>query len=278
MYHYKEKYSISAMCPFLGISRAAYYAWQKQLERADPKQTRKEMIREAYESSKHTYGYRRVTAWIAKKKGVCINHKATLRLMRLMGLQSEIRRRKMRKQRAGENYSLRYPNLLQRNFKALSTNQKWGTDVTFIRTTQGMLHLSIIKDMFDGFIVSYDMSITNSLVLVLNTLTKALQKETIPEGLVLHSDQGHQYCSKAYANVLQQHKMIASMSRKGDCLDNAPTENFFSHLKTELIYRIGLLPFSEMKQIIDEYIYFYNYERIQLKTKQTPFELRCLSI
>lgn len=266
------------MCQFFGISRAAYYAWQKHFERADPNQFRKALIQEAYEASRHTYGYRRVTAWIAKKKGICINHKATLRLMRQMGMQSEIRRRKRRQQGAGENYSLRYPNLLQRNFTALSANQKWGTDVTFIRTTQGMLHLSIIKDMFDGFIVSYEMSITNSLVLVLNTLSKALQKETIPEGLVLHSDQGHQYCSKAYANLLQQHKITTSMSRKGDCLDNAPTENFFSHLKTELIYRIGLLPFSEMKQIIEEYIYFYNYERIQLKTKQTPFEQRCLSI
>lgn len=266
------------MCQFFRISRAAYYAWQKQLDQPDPNQFRKELIQEAYQASKHTYGYRRVTAWIAKKKGVCINHKATLRLMRLMGMQSEIRRRKRRQQGAGENYSLRYPNLLGRNFEAVRANQKWGTDVTFIRTAQGMLHLSVIKDMFDGFIISYDMSITNSLGLVLNTLTKALQKETIPEGLVLHSDQGHQYCSKAYANVLQQHKIMASMSRKGDCLDNAPTENFFSHLKTELIYRVGLLPLSEMKQIIEEYIYFYNYERIQLKTRQTPFELRCLSI
>jgi len=278
MYHYKEKYNISVMCQFFGISRAAYYAWQKHLDQPDSNQARKEMIREAYESSKHTYGYRRVTAWIAKKKGICINPKATLRLMRLMGIQSEVRRRKRRQRAAGENYSLRYSNLLQRNFEAKRANQKWGTDVTFIRTAQGMLHLSIIKDMFDGFIVSYDMSITNSLVLVLNTLKKALQQETIPDGLVLHSDQGHQYCSKPYATLLQQHKIMASMSRKGDCLDNAPTENFFSHLKTELIYRIGLLPFSEMKQIIDEYIYFYNYERIQLKTKQTPFERRCLSI
>jgi transposase InsO family protein len=278
MYHYKEKYSISAMSQFFGISRAAYYAWQKHLEQPDPNQAKKEMIREAYESSKHTYGYRRVTVWIAKQKGICINHKATLRLMRVMGMQSEIRRRKRRQQGAGENYSLRYPNLLARNFEAKRANQKWGTDVTFIRTVQGMLHLSIIKDLFDGFIVSYEMSLTNSLELVLKTLKKALQKETIPDGLVLHSDQGHQYCSKPYATLLQQHKITASMSRKGDCLDNAPTENFFSHLKTEVIYRMAVGPVSEMKQIIEEYIYFYNYERIQLKTKQTPFEKRCLSI
>jgi putative transposase len=266
------------MCKFFEVSRAAYYAWQKHLHQPDPKAERKALIQEAYEMSHHTYGYRRVTDWIRKHKGICINHKATLRLMRSLGLQSEIRRRKKRRQQgAGANHRLRYPNVLQRDFRAVHANQKWGTDITFIHTMQGMLYLSVIKDMFDGFIVSYEMSTRNSLNLVIRTLNQALKKETPIDGLILHSDQGYQYCSQSYATLLQRHNLIASMSRKGDCLDNAPTENFFSHLKTEILYRVGLLSLSETKQVIDEYIYFYNYERIQLKTKQTPYELRCLS-
>lgn len=265
------------MCNFFGVSRAAYYAWRNRLDQPDPGQERKELIREAYEASHHTYGYRRITSWVAKQKGVCINHKATLRLMRLMGLQSEIRRRKRRQQGAGKNYSRRYPNVLQRDFEAIRANQKWGTDVTFVHTAQGTLYLSVIKDMFDGFIVGYEMSSRNSVILVTRTLSNALQKENVHAGLILHSDQGHQYCSQPYYALLQKYNITASMSRKGNCLDNAPTENFFGHLKTESIYRVPPLSIHEARQMIAEYIYFYNYERIQLKTRQTPYELRCLS-
>ncbi len=264
------------MCQFFGVSRAAYYAWQKRLREPDAQQERKALIQEAYEASHHTYGYRRITSWLAKKKGIRINHKAVLRLMRLMGIHSVIRRKKYHQQGAGQNYSRRYPNVLQRNFVAGHPNQKWGTDVTFVQTTQGTLYLSVIKDMFDGFIVDYEMSSTNSLALVTRTLTKALEKETILAGLILHSDQGHQYCSQPYYALLQQYKITPSMSRKGNCLDNASTENFFSHLKTELIYRTDRFSFQDTKHRVDEYIYFYNYERIQLRTKQTPYELRCL--
>ena len=184
------------MCQFFGISRAAYYVWRKHLDQPDAQQARKALIQEAYEASHQTYGYRRITIWVAKKKGVQINHKETLRLMRLMGIRSVIRRKKYHQQGAGQNYSRRYPNLLQRNFAAMCPNQKWGTDVTFIPTTQGTLYLSVIKDMFDGFIVGYEMSSTNSVAMVLRTLTQALQKEKIHAGLILHSDQGHQYCSQ----------------------------------------------------------------------------------
>lgn len=266
------------MCEFFAVSRAAYYAWVKRLDQPDPRQERKRWIQEAYEASHHTYGYRRITAWIVKEKGVFINPKATLRLMRLLGMQSVIRRRKPRQQGAGKNHSHRYPNLLQQDFKATRPNQKWGTDVTFIPTTQGMLYLSVIKDMYDGFIVGYEMNTRNSVMLVIRTLRKALQKERVTDGLLLHSDQGHQYCSQPYYALLQQYKITPSMSRKGNCLDNAATENFFSHLKTEAVYRTGVLPLHEMKLVVADYIHFYNYERIQLKTKQTPFETRCLSL
>jgi len=269
---------VKAMCRFFGVSRAAYYAWVKRLDQPDTRQERKAYIQEAYEASHHTYGYRRITSWIAQKKGISINHKATLRLMRLMNMQSVIRRKKRRQQGAGENHVHRYPNILKRDFVAVRPNQKWGTDVTFIRTPQGFLYLSVVKDMFDGFIVGYEISSSNSVELVIRTLVQALQKEMVTAGLVLHSDQGYQYCSQPYHALLQQYKITPSMSRKGNCLDNAPTENFFSHLKTEAIYTTHLLSFQDAKQKVAEYIYFYNYQRIQLKTRQTPFEVRCLSI
>ena len=265
------------MCSFFGVSRAAYYAWVKRLDQPDPRQERKAFIQEGYEVSHHTYGYRRITSWIAKKKGVVINHKATLRLMHLMGIQSVVRRKKRHQQGTGKDRAYRYPNILHRDFVAVQPNQKWGTDITFIQTPQGFLYLSVIKDMFDGFIVSYEMSSRNSVGLVIRTLTQALQKEMVAAGLIIQSDQGHQYCSQPYYALLQQYKITPSMSRKGNCLDNAPTENFFSHLKTEAIYTTQLLSFQDARQKIAEYIYFYNYQRIQLKTRQTPFETRCLS-
>ena len=145
------------MCSFFGVSRAAYYAWVKRLDQPDTRRERKTFIQEAYEASHHTYGYRRITSWIAKKKGVVINHKATLRLMNLIGIQSVVRRKKRHQRSAGKNHVYRYPNILKRDFVAVHLNQKWGTDITFIQTPQGFLYLSVIKDMFDGFIVSYEM-------------------------------------------------------------------------------------------------------------------------
>jgi transposase InsO family protein len=265
------------MCIFFHISRAAYYAWVRQIEGSDPDTERKELVQQAYQASHRTYGYRRITWWIAQKCGVTINHKAVLRLMNHMGIRSVARRRKIIQKMSEFGSYHRYPNLLNRNFTATRPNQKWVTDVTYILTREGWAYLSTIKDLFDNFIVAHAFGKENSLILVQQTLRQALQKEKVTDGLILHSDQGHQYSSQPYSVLTQEYNITPSMSRRGNCWDNAPMENFFGHLKEEAIRQYGILPFHETKQIIDDYICFYNYERIQLKTRQTPFQIRCLS-
>jgi putative transposase len=268
---------VKAMCAMFGVSRAAYYAWLKRIDQPDPDADRMALVREAYEVSHQTYGYRRIQMWIAQKRGVIINHKAVLRLMNKLGIRSIARRRKAYKKLAECLGHHRYPNVLDRDFKADRPNQKWVTDVTYIHTRQGWAYLSTIKDLYDGFIVAHHLQRNNSIELVIKTIQQAQKKEKVTDGLILHSDQGHQYSSDPYHVLTNQYNITPSMSRRGNCWDNAPMENFFGHLKEEAIRRVKNPSFQQAKQIIDDYIYFYNYERIQLRTKQTPYQVRCLS-
>lgn len=265
------------MCTFFGISRAAYYTWVKRLDQADPDAERMELVQAAYERSHRTYGYRRIAFWLHKHKGICMNHKAVLRLMNKLNIRSVARRRKIFRHVDSIPGIHHYENLLNREFSASQPNQKWVTDVTYITTQQGWAYLSTIQDLFDGFIVSHQLGRENSLILVLNTLQQAKQREPVSHNLLLHSDHGHQYTSHGYAALTKHYAITPSMSRLGNCWDNARMENFFSHLKEEALRPFPVPNFEEARVIIDEYIHFYNYERIQLKTRQTPFETRCLS-
>jgi putative transposase len=274
------------MCEFFGVSRAAYYAWVKHLDQPDPDHERLEQVQEAYEKSHRTYGYRRIALWLQRQKGVRINHKTVLRLtlapgasagVNKLNIRSVARKRKgFRKVDKAEIYHY-YDNLLNREFAASQPNQKWVTDVTYIATRVGWAYLSTIQDLFDGFIVSHQLARVNSLELVLDTLKQAKQNEQLPQSLILHSDRGYQYTSHTYAALIREYAITPSMSRPGNCWDNAPMENFFSHLKEEALRKYPIPSFEEAKHLIDDYIHFYNYERIQLKTKQTPYETRCLS-
>jgi transposase InsO family protein len=266
------------MCEYFAVSRAAYYEWVKKLEEPDPDQERLEQVQAVYQTSHRTYGYRRITLDLQQKQGLCINHKTVLRLMRKLNIRSVARKPKLHKKLEESSTYHKYPNLLNRDFAATRPNQKWVTDVTYIRTQQGWAYLSTIKDLYDGFIVGHAFSQSNSIALVTATLRQAQRTEKVTAGLILHSDQGHQYTSQAYRDVLtHEYNITPSMSRRGNCWDNAPMENFFGHLKEEYLRQFQKPTFQEAQLLIDEYIHFYNYERIQLKTKQTPYQLRCLS-
>ena len=197
--------------------------------------------------------------------------------MHRLNIRSRARRRKMdwKSEYAGVYH--RYSNLLNRQFAASRPNPKWVTDVTSIATQQGWAYLSTIKDRYDGFIVAHRLERQNSIGLVTRTLHQARQNEKVTAELILHSDQGHQYTSHAYAVLARQYNITPSMSRRGNCWDNAPMESFFSQLKEEYLHYLAHPNFEEARQAIAEYVDFYNYERIQLKTKQTPYQLRCLS-
>ena len=191
--------------------------------------------------------------------------------MQKYNLLSVVRRKKYRNY--GE-YLHRYPNLLNRDFHTERPNQKWVTDISYIHTKQGVLYLSIIRDLFDNSIVAYKTGTEQNVNLVLNTIKSAMKKEKVTAELQLHSDQGFQYTSNAYYSLTKDYGITPSMSRRGNPYDNALAENFFSILKTECIYRIKLQTFDEARILIDRYIYFYNHQRIQLKTKLTPLEKR----
>jgi transposase InsO family protein len=223
------------------------------------------------QASRGTYGYRRVQIWL-QRKGVQVNHKAVLRIMNKYGLLSQIRRRRKYRQ-MGEQLH-RYPNILHRNFSSNRPNEKWVTDISYIPTLQGTLYLSDIRDLFDNSIVAYEMGTEQSIHLVLRTIQQAREKEAVTAEVQLHSDQGFQYTSQAYFTLTQKYDITPSMSRRGNCYDNAPAENFFSILKAECTHRQKLKSLEQARLLIHDYIHFYNHERIQFKTKLTPLEKR----
>lgn len=260
------------MCKFFKVSRSGYYDFVKRKDQPQHDQYFAEMISECQQRCGKTYGYRRVHIWLMREKSLYFNPKTVLRLMNKYGLLSEIRRRKKYKYMGQEVH--KYENLLNRNFLADRPNVKWVTDISYIHTAQGVLYLSMIRDLFDNSIVAYKTGTEQTVNLVLNTIKAAFGKEAVAAELQLHSDQGFQYTSQAYFALTQEYGISPSMSRRGNCYDNAMAENFFSILKTECIYRHKLKSFEEARQLIGEYIDFYNHERIQTKTSLTPLEKR----
>ena len=270
IYRRKDKYSISEMCRFLSVSRSGYYDFVRRMDIPSKDLPLAEKIRECQEKCGKTYGYRRVHIWL-ERNGIYHNPKTILRVMQKYSLLSVVRRKKYHN--CG-NVLHKYPNLLNRDFKADRPNQKWVTDISYIKTTQGTLYLSVIRDLYDNSIVAYKTGTSQNINLVLSTIIAAKKKEKVTAELQLHSDQGFQYTSHSYFKLTQSYGIIQSMSRRGNPYDNALAENFFSILKTECIYRTKLKTYEEAKSLIDEYIYFYNHERLQLKTKLTPLEKR----
>ena len=259
------------MCRFFEVSRSGYYDYVKRMDIPAWDLPLAEKIRACQEHSHSTYGYRRVHIWL-ERQGIHKNPKTVLRVMQKYNLLSVIRRKKYRNY--GE-YLHRYPNLLNRDFHADRPNQKWVTDISYIKTGQGTLYLSVIRDLYDNSIVAYKTGTEQNVNLVLSTIRAAKRKEKVTAELQLHSDQGFQYTSQAYFKLTQSYHIAPSMSSRGNPYDNAMAENFFSILKTECIYRTKLKTYEEAHLLIGEYIHFYNNERIQLKTKLTQLEKRC---
>ena len=270
IYRHKNKYSISEMCRFFKVSRSGYYGYVSRMGIPAWDLPLAEKMRECQNECGNTYSYRRVHIWL-ERNGIYRNPKTVLGVMQKYGLLSVIRRKKYRNY--GE-YLHRYPNLLNRDFNAERPNQKWVTDISYIHTNQGVLYLSIIRDLYDNSIVAYKTGTEQNVNLVLSTIKAAKRKEKVTAQLQLHSDQGFQYTSQAYHRLIQSYGITPSMSRRGNPYDNALAENFFSILKTECIYRAKLQTYEEASLLIDEYIHFYNNQRIQLKTKLTPLEKR----
>jgi putative transposase len=265
------KYPVKEMCEFFEVSRSGYYAFLKRQDRSAKEKFLAGLIQKCQQESYGTYGYRRVGIWLARQ-GIQKNHKAVLRIMNKYGLLAQIRRRRKYRQMSDQMH--RYQNLLNRDFTAARPNQKWVTDISYIQTPQGTLYLSMIRDLFDNSIIAYQTGTEQSVNLVLRTVQEAKAIEAVTAELYLHSDQGFQYTSQAYFTLTQKYGITPSMSRRGNCYDNAPAENFFGILKTECIRRHKPKTIEQARLLINNYIFFYNHQRIQLKTKLTPLEKR----
>ena len=273
IYRHRDEYPISVMCKFFEVSRSGYYDFVNKLGRPDPNAELAEKIRQCQIITDKTYGYRRVRKWLLDRN-IRRNPKTILKIMKKYGLLSEIRRHRKWANLGQQVY--RYENLLNRQFRADRPNTKWVTDISYIHTKEGILYLSMIRDLYDNSIVAYKTASQQTVNLVLDTIRLAMKKERkkVAAELQLHSDQGSQYTTHAYFKLTQSYGITPSMSRKGNPYDNAMAENFFSILKTECIYRHKPKTIQDANDLIDRYIHFYNFERIQLKTGVAPLTLR----
>jgi transposase InsO family protein len=254
------------------MARSSYYYHHKKNLLSDKYKEIKELINRIYHYHKGRYGYRRITLEI-NKRGILINHKTVLKLMRELGLKSLIRVKRYKSYKG--QIGLTAPNILQRNFKTAKPNKKWATDITEFKVLGNKLYLSPIIDLFNGEIISYDLSEKPDFKQVVAMLKMSFKKISNHKNLILHSDQGWQYQMKQYRRLLQDKGIIQSMSRKGNCLDNAVIESFFGILKSELFYLNKYESISQLKKDIKEYIEYYNNERIKENLSgMSPIEYR----
>ena len=261
----KANYGVSRLCRVLGTSRSGYYAWCKRpaiSARAKENLQLTEKIRQVYMTSYGTYGSPRVFATL-RLQGVAVGVNRVARLMRLDGITARPKRRMKRTTDSAHNLPIA-KNVLDRRFnEATKPNQIWAGDITYIRTHEGWLYLAVVLDLFSRRVVGWSMADNMRTDLVMNALLMAIGNR-LPEGSVIHhSDRGSQYASFQYQDALSNNGMTCSMSRKGDCYDNACVESFFGTLKTELIHRQTWPTHASARSAIHDYIeVFYNRKRL----------------
>jgi len=268
----KAIFSIQHLLKATGLAKSVYYYHCKALRQASPDKTLQAQIAQLYHEHKGRYGYRRITMSL-RLSGVSINHKRVQRLMGELGLKSKVRLKRYTSYKGDVGKIA--PDLVKREFTADKPNQKWVTDVTEFKVGEQKVYLSPVIDLFNQEIVSYEVSKSVRLPLVTDMLKKATAKLGLHETPIVHSDQGWQYQSRQYQQLLKEKGLKQSMSRKGNCLDNAMAENFFGLLKTEMYHNEVFKSADELIETIKEYIDYYNNKRIKLKLKGlSPIEYR----
>ena len=253
------------------MARSSFY-YHYLANKTDKYQEVKLQIKAIYHKHKGRYGYRRITDEL-RKLGTLINHKTVLKLMRNLGLKS-LKRTKKYTSYKGEQGRIA-PNVLQRAFKADKPNQKWVTDITEFKVKDKKLYLSPVMDLYNQEIISYELSERPVFNQVIQMLKKAFKTTKDTKDLIFHSDQGWQYQMKQYQVLLKKKGIVQSMSRKGNCLDNAIIENFFGILKSEMFYIQKFNSIEDLKNEIKQYINYYNNERIKSNlNKMSPIQYR----
>ena len=264
MIELRQQHLLATLLTIAKLSRSTFYYQARAQRVGDRYAALKARIREIYERHKGRYGYRRITAEL-RNTGSEVNHKTVQRLMQLLGLKSLVRPKKYRSYRGQFNADV--PNVLDRQFRADRPNQKWVTDVTEFNVRGEKLYLSPVMDLYNGEIVAYETQRTPQLPLVTNMLKKALGKLGDQQIPLLHSDQGWQYQMPSYRRRLAEHGLTQSMSRRGNCLDNASMESFFGTLKSEYFYLNKFDNIELLEAGLQQYIHYYNHERIKTKLK-----------
>ena len=269
-----------ALLKVAGVAKSTYFYHVSNMNKVNEigKETENQIV-SIFNENKGRYGYRRITLEL-KNRGLNVNHKKVQRIMKELGLQS-IQRPKRRYNSYKGTIGKVADNLLKRDFKADKPNQKWATDVTEFKINNDKLYLSPIIDLFNGEIVSYNLSRHPVFQQVIDMINKAFKKIPNNTNLILHSDQGWQYQMKQYQHLLKEKGIRQSMSRKGNCLDNSCAENFFGILKSELYYikEKEYKNIEELEKDIIEYIEYYNNRRIKSKLKgMSPVQYRIHSL
>ena len=260
-----------------GLARSTFFYHQARLRAPDSRKALKSAITDVFGKNHGRYGHRRIHSELLKQ-GWTVAKKTVLKLMRTLGLACRVRRKKRYTSYRGEEGRIA-PNLLNREFNAETPNQKWVTDVTEFSVGDRKLYLSPVLDLFDRQIISYAIGISPNLALTNTSLRQALDGLQPGQQPLEHSDQGFQYQHLSWRNLLEGAGAVQSMSRKGNCYDNAVMENFFGHLKEELFHRVRFLGIDALETALHEYIRWYNNDRISIKLKGlSPVQYRAQAL
>ena len=261
----------------IGLAPSTFYYHRNKTVSADPYINIRPVIREVFDRSYRSYGYRRVRSVLASKHNMHLSGKTVLKLMHQENRRCQVRRRKYRYYQG--QVGLAAENLLDRDFSALSPNSKWVTDVTEFRVLGQKQYLSPVIDLFNGEVISYELRCAPALGLVTTMLDKALATIDEKTKPMIHSDQGWHYRHSAYRNALESRGLKQSMSRKGNCLDNAVAENFFGHFKEEFLRQSSFTNINQFRSELETYINLFNNDRIRLKLKGlSPVDYRVQSL
>lgn len=272
MLELRQYYPLAGLLKVAGLARSTFYYQQKVLTAEDKHSTLKARIGTLFAQHKGRYGYRRITAAI-RREGENVNHKTIQRLMIELNLKSCVRPKKYRSYK-GEVGRIA-PNILERQFDARSPNQKWVTDVTEFKVGGQKLYLSPVLDLYNGEIVAYEIAKRPHFDMVSSMLNKAFARLRPHDSPLLHSDQGWQYQMPIYRRLLERRSLTMSMSRRGNCLDNAAMESFFGTLKSEFFYLNKFRDLDQLQAELEDYIHYYNNDRIKLKLMgRSPVQYR----
>lgn len=264
MKEYEQEFNVTVMCRVLGLNRSAYYHWVSNgciVNKVDERLN--QLIKDIFYQYREVYGTRRIKVALEQEYGVIVSTRKIAKSMKELGIAVKMKRKfKVVTTDSNHNHAIS-PNRLQRDFKTNVPDEVYVGDITYIRTLQGWLYLAIVIDLFSRKVVGWSMDDNMETPLVNNALLMALHNRTPPPNLIWHTDRGSQYASDSHRDLLEEHDILQSMSRKGDCWDNAVSESFFHSLKTELVHHERFRTRAEANQAIFEYIeVFYNRQRL----------------